>query len=970
MTSRHFADASGTFTLGACGDTGSSTIAYFDTNAVARLPTIQVYKNDLSYFGFSFRTVSGDSLLAFQGSSRTDFLSFELVSGVFTTRANCGSGIGSVATGTSLNDGKWHSVQVWITGKNIAVQVDDTSVAYLTTPGALSMLNFDRPLILGVVIPADVAGLPGSLISLTFDGCIRDVYISGYSKAIDFVNDLYSGAPASLECVDNKVAHFGVNSYAQFTVPLYDDAVQTNTISFEFRTSAYNGFLLYQSGLQTDYVSIQILNGFVQAKFNPGSGAATLTSGVASVDDNQWHTVTLSWLQKSGSLTVDGQTVTGTSSGSTISVNTTSYTPLFVGGVPTPSIVTAGALDFYANPDLCIRELSVSPLAYTRDFVYDTGAAPNVALSCPGTPAAPEHTAWFGPKSFVRIPNIDPQNVGNAVQFVFRAASANGPLFYQPGISVDHVAVQLVHGAVKLTWNAGSGNGTLVQGFGLADGAAHTVQFGWIGKVAWLSVDGAGPISGSSLGALVAVNTTGDAIIGNFPAGFTVQAGIFDGSKFEGCVSAFKLVSDIYHRAVDFNTAVAKSVRGFVCGTAPAARFDATSYAKFATFTPIEAAANTISLKFSTTARDAVLLYQGGIATDFISIELANGHIVFKWNPGSGAGVLTSTQAALNDNTQHTVVATFNGQSGSLVVDSAAAVVGSSVGALVAVNTTGPLYIGGFDAAVPSAVVSHTYSGCISHISLDGTDGILDYVQSALSTRVVAFTCAASVFNFDNAGTSGQSRAVFDPLVPSDSSLNVLNVDFKTTAAGLILYQEGISTDFISLETTAAGNVVFKFNPGSGAAVITSSGNTYLDGQWHTLTATWFEKSGSLSVDGGAAVTGNSIGSTIAVNTTNHLALGQYTFGDPNGFNGCIGNVVFNGFLYTAASVYSSVNVALGCSAPTRRAVGFAQVVEAVTSSSNGFVGVFAIAGVAFVAVGVVVVVKRRQNRAVATDRV
>eukprot|EP00118_Oscarella_pearsei_P022334 m.256249 g.256249 ORF g.256249 m.256249 type:complete len:144 (+) comp40400_c1_seq63:1508-1939(+) len=99
-----------------------------------------------------------------------------------------------------------------------------------------------------------------------------------------------------------------------------------------------DGLLLYTGPtIRSDFLSIGVLNGFVEFRFGLGSGSVVIRSG-QRIDRSKIHIVKASRRIRRGSLTVDGVTTEGSSPLSFSSLDSGNY---FVGGVPASQGVAA-----------------------------------------------------------------------------------------------------------------------------------------------------------------------------------------------------------------------------------------------------------------------------------------------------------------------------------------------------------------------------------------------------------------------------------------------------------------------------------------------------------------------------------------------------------------------------------------------------------------------------------------------------
>uniref|UniRef100_A0AAQ4NYE8 Agrin n=1 Tax=Gasterosteus aculeatus aculeatus TaxID=481459 RepID=A0AAQ4NYE8_GASAC len=126
------------------------------------------------------------------------------------------------------------------------------------------------------------------------------------------------------------IPSFGGQSYLAFpTMSAYHPV----RIPMEFRASETPGVLLYngQTG-KKDFISLALVNGKVELRFNTGSGTGTVASKV-QIHQGRWHQLVLTRKRRSARLSVDNEPyIEGESPQGTDGLNLD--TDLFIGGVP------------------------------------------------------------------------------------------------------------------------------------------------------------------------------------------------------------------------------------------------------------------------------------------------------------------------------------------------------------------------------------------------------------------------------------------------------------------------------------------------------------------------------------------------------------------------------------------------------------------------------------------------------------
>ncbi|XP_047662867.1 agrin isoform X7 [Tachysurus fulvidraco] len=157
------------------------------------------------------------------------------------------------------------------------------------------------------------------------------------------------------------IPSFGGKSYLAFPTM---KAYHTVRIAMEFRASDTTGILLYngQEG-KKDFLSLALVEGKVELRFNTGSGTCSVISSV-TVKPGHWHHLVVIRNRRNGSLSVDNEMpVEGQSPAGTDGLNLD--TNLFIAGVPEEMIqdvkertsVTTGLIG-------CIRLLDVNNMVY------------------------------------------------------------------------------------------------------------------------------------------------------------------------------------------------------------------------------------------------------------------------------------------------------------------------------------------------------------------------------------------------------------------------------------------------------------------------------------------------------------------------------------------------------------------------------------------------------------------------------
>uniref|UniRef100_A0AAX7V8W2 Agrin n=1 Tax=Astatotilapia calliptera TaxID=8154 RepID=A0AAX7V8W2_ASTCA len=126
------------------------------------------------------------------------------------------------------------------------------------------------------------------------------------------------------------IPSFGGQSYLAFPTM---SAYHTVRIAMEFRASEMDGILLYNGqDRKKDFISLALVNGRVELRFNTGSGTGTALSKV-QISQGRWHQLVVTRNRRNAMLSVDSEAhIEGESPRGTDGLNLD--TNLFIGGVP------------------------------------------------------------------------------------------------------------------------------------------------------------------------------------------------------------------------------------------------------------------------------------------------------------------------------------------------------------------------------------------------------------------------------------------------------------------------------------------------------------------------------------------------------------------------------------------------------------------------------------------------------------
>ncbi|XP_066528464.1 agrin [Hoplias malabaricus] len=169
------------------------------------------------------------------------------------------------------------------------------------------------------------------------------------------------GGAVCEQMIKYYIPSFGGKSYLAFPTM---KAYHTVRIAMEFRASDTSGILLYNSqNVRKDFISLALVGGNVELRFDTGSGICSVVSKV-QIKPGQWHQLVVSRNRRNAALSVDNETpVEGQSPPGTDGLNLESQ--LFIGGVPEDMILDVKERTSVSNGLVgCIRMLDVNNKGY------------------------------------------------------------------------------------------------------------------------------------------------------------------------------------------------------------------------------------------------------------------------------------------------------------------------------------------------------------------------------------------------------------------------------------------------------------------------------------------------------------------------------------------------------------------------------------------------------------------------------
>nr|XP_005995332.1 PREDICTED: neurexin-2-beta [Latimeria chalumnae] len=215
--------------------------------------------------------------------------------------------------GQKLNDNEWHTVRVVRRGKSLQLSVDNVTVEGQML-GAHTRLEFHN-VETGImterryisVVPSNFIG---HLQSLTFNGMpYMDLCKNGD------INYCELNAHFGMRTIIADPVTFKTKSSYLALATL--QAYTSMHLFFQFKTTATDGLILFNSGDGNDFIVVEIVKGYIHYVFDLGNGPSLMKGNSDKpVSDNQWHNVMVSRdTNNVHTLKIDSRTVTQHSNG-------------------------------------------------------------------------------------------------------------------------------------------------------------------------------------------------------------------------------------------------------------------------------------------------------------------------------------------------------------------------------------------------------------------------------------------------------------------------------------------------------------------------------------------------------------------------------------------------------------------------------------------------------------------------------
>ncbi|KAJ1210310.1 hypothetical protein NDU88_005676 [Pleurodeles waltl] len=624
-------------TLGKGGDTCEEdvTIQYPQFHGHSYM-TFEPLKNSYQSFEITieFRAEADDGLLLYCGENehgRGDFMSLALIRRNLQFRFNCGTGAAVITSESKIKLGSWHRVTVYREGLSGRLQVDDNAPVAGKSQGQYSKITFRTPLYLGGA-PSAYWLVRSAGTNRGFKGCIQLLVINdkmtdmrpwplGRALSGADVGECSSGICDDASCINGGTCTSnGADSYMclcpigfrgrhcerAFTlaVPQFNESLRSfaatpwpfqpqhylSFIEFEItlRPDSESGVILYSYDTDSrDFISINMVDGFVEFRFDCGSGTAAIRSA-EPISLGQWHELRVSRTAKNGILQVDREKPTeGMAEGAFTQIKCN--TDIFVGGVPDYDSVKKNSgvgkpfsgsiqkiilndrtihlkqgLAFGVNLDNTVHPCANVPCANggscrpKRDSYECDCPLGFDGKHCQKVITEAIEIPQFIGRSYLTYDNTDMlkrvSGTRTNIFMRFKTTARDGLLMWRGDSPMrpnsDFISLGLHDGTLAFSYNLGSGIATILVNGSFNDGRWHRVKAVRDGQSGKVTVDDYGARTGKSPGMMRQLNINGDLYVGGMKE-IALHTNRQYMGGLVGCISHFTLSTDFHVSLVE-----------------------------------------------------------------------------------------------------------------------------------------------------------------------------------------------------------------------------------------------------------------------------------------------------------------------------------------------------------------------------------------------------------------------------------
>ncbi|XP_023324977.1 neurexin-1 [Eurytemora carolleeae] len=563
---------------------------------------------------------------------------------------------------------------------------------------------------------------------------------------------------------------------AFLTVPGFTDE-RRSQISLRIRTLEHSGTLLYCPGQSGHFFGVELFTSHLYLHYNLGTGHVKIRISGNRLDDGKWHHLEIERRGGEGTILLDGEQHQFNIPGQPPPLQFLGM--MYLGGVPPfqiphpPQVWSATLSQGYVG---CVRDLVVQGFPIQLSELAEKQDTGSILLTC-STPKRTctdqlcqhgglcvegwnrfscdcSRTGYTGPTCTRDTPTLhltgheDMKVLASAqsdieaddISIRFKTIEPSGVIFStSDDWSTDRLEISLSRGGLVLTIRMDGHESVMLSGFGLDNGEWHTIHVVRHGRHVLLEVDGVNQRTETLMSA-TAVLKRGRYTVG---AGVTMPLNYpnFSGDIQQVIVNGKHLL-DLEREHLLTNSersAEFKEIR-----EDPYQPITFTSRNTFLglpqmkTYFDLE-----IRLMFRTKEKYGLLLYNGGKATDFLAVELMDGHIHLLISLDKKTIQLKDNHPNLvSDNDWHTlVISRVDLETVVIGLDDTTSRLQTTSSSNSSLNLDGILFLGGarpgmFSDLPPGIQSKYGFKGCIGSLELSGE--YIDPIKSAVlpSTHV------------------------------------------------------------------------------------------------------------------------------------------------------------------------------------------------------------------------------------------
>ncbi|XP_065220791.1 pikachurin-like [Planococcus citri] len=324
------------------------------------------------------KPLSADGVILYNGhkiDGMGDFIAIYMSTGYLNFAFDLGTGAATLRSAYPIALDEWHTLKISRTGRLAVMRVDSQPYTQVMTPGAFVQLSLNLNLYVGGVPNFDIIS-PKIKTTASYVGCIQKIVINEkpmhilaealaglnmdncphpcLAKPCGLYNDLQcEPLYDSYKCVCQRnccselsdtvsnVATFNEDTFLHYVDPELNRRIVSDRVSINmrFKTTSVMGLLLWHGNAAAtslnsnkDFLSLAIVNGYLQLSYNVGNGQVSLMYNSTRVDDGHWHRVNIFREVYVASLMVDnGEAIVSKMTGPLRQMNSDSG--LYIGGL-------------------------------------------------------------------------------------------------------------------------------------------------------------------------------------------------------------------------------------------------------------------------------------------------------------------------------------------------------------------------------------------------------------------------------------------------------------------------------------------------------------------------------------------------------------------------------------------------------------------------------------------------------------